>query len=391
MRPRTELIVGVGTLLMIALGAAVIGARRARPEDDDPRRSTFLAGPQGARGLADALLRLGVTVTRSRSRFAELPARPDTDAVVAVLAPALEGTRSDAQHLLRYVRDGGAVLLAGSSAGSLMQSFGYDVKVTRDSIGIDDPDLGARSPSVHAVLTTAVPDTGNDAAERDTLVPVRTDVVRRTRTGAPVIIRVSAASGGSATLVADGALFGNRALRDTGAGELVVGLVVGQYGHVTFDEFHQGFGPSGSLGGAALEWSVRSPWGWALWQLALVGLIALGASAIRFGPARHVIERRRRSPIEHVKALATALAAAGGHDAAIQLQIQGLRRRLARGPTPPRAPAGPWLAELAANVRTPRARAAVGTLQELTRGPQPADAVLRAANAVEEVWQDLTT
>ncbi|MBA2627848.1 MAG: hypothetical protein H0U85_07530, partial [Gemmatimonadales bacterium] len=50
---------------------------------------------------------------------------------------------------------------------------------------------------------------------------------------------------------------------------------------------------------------------------------------------------------------------------------------------------GPWLAELASNVRTPRGRAAVMTLQSLTRGPQPAGAVLQAANAVEDVWEDL--
>src|SRR2546430_12202492 len=33
-------------------------------------------------------------------------------------------------------------------------------------------------------------------------------------------------------------------------------------------------------------------------------LVALAVAAVRFGPARSAIERRRRSPLEHVEALA---------------------------------------------------------------------------------------
>ncbi|MGH7590675.1 MAG: hypothetical protein ACREL2_04495, partial [Gemmatimonadales bacterium] len=48
-----------------------------------------------------------------------------------------------------------------------------------------------------------------------------------------------------------------------------------------------------------------------------------------------------------------------------------------------------WLAQLAGRVRSPRARTAVQELQSLIDPPQPADAVLRAAYAVEDVWQEL--
>jgi hypothetical protein len=94
--------------------------------------------------------------------------------------------------------------------------------------------------------------------------------------------------------------------------------------------------------------------------------------------------------MEHVRALATALAAASGSRVAIELMIQGLRRRLApAGGAPVRGALPQWLESLNANVRTPRSKAAVSTLMNLTRSAHGPESVLRAANAVEDVWQDL--
>jgi hypothetical protein len=118
-------------------------------------------------------------------------------------------------------------------------------------------------------------------------------------------------------------------------------------------------------------------------------VLALLAAAVRFGPARHVISRRRRNALEHVRALANALAAARGHDEAVALLIRGLRRRLARPGERIRGDAQAWLAGLAERVTSPVSRTAVATLQSLSRGRADANGVLRAANAVEDVWQDL--
>jgi hypothetical protein len=115
---------------------------------------------------------------------------------------------------------------------------------------------------------------------------------------------------------------------------------------------------------------------------------------VRFGPVRPSSERRRRSPLEHVRALATVLAAAKGHDVAVQLMVQGLRRRLSRSPHAGAAPglradAGVWLGDLSRRIRSSRAREAVTSLAALTHRPQSGEGVLRAANAVEDVWEDL--
>ena len=125
-----------------------------------------------------------------------------------------------------------------------------------------------------------------------------------------------------------------------------------------------------------------------MWQLAAVGLVALVASGVRFGPVRTAIERRRRSPMEHVRALATALAAARGHDVAVRLMIQGLRRRLSRG-TRTTHDLEAWLTELGPAVRTPRGQEALESLGATLRQSPDADSVLVAANAVETLWEEL--
>ena len=218
--------------------------------------------------------------------------------------------------------------------------------------------------------------------------PIQVDTLLTTRRGQAVILRLTLPGDRAVTLVAEDRLFRNRAMRHTAAGSEMLALVAPRYRRMVVDEYHHGYQAAGSLGGAALSWSTRSPWGWLVWQLAAVGVIALLASGVRFGPVRTAIERRRRSPMEHVRALATALAAARGHDVAVRLMIQGLRRRLSRG-----ARATPdleaWLAELGPAVRTPRGREALDSLSAMIRRSPDADSVLVAANAVETLWEEL--
>ena len=157
---------------------------------------------------------------------------------------------------------------------------------------------------------------------------------------------------------------------------------------MVFEEYHHKFGAAGSLAGAVIAWSRNSPWGWLVWQAAVVGLVALLFGAIRFGLARPAIGRTRRSPLEHVRALATALAAAKGHDVAIGAIVRGLQRRLLPPALRTRGDWRQWLAQMGRSTRSERGRVALATLETLTRPGQPSIAVLRAANAVEDLWED---
>jgi len=234
-------------------------------------------------------------------------------------------------------------------------------------------------------------DTEDGAPVRCTAPTVqRVDTLLHTTDGRPLAVRETLGDGRSVTLVADGRLFTNRALRETAAGPFVLGLVTPRYTRVIVDEYHHGYDTSRTLSGAALDWTLRSPWGWAVLQLAAVGVIALLAAGVRFGPVRSGIERRRRSALEHVRALATALAAARGHDVAVRLIVQGLRRRLSTTGRGAPGEIGPWLDGLAPAVRTAAGRAALETLTSVTHRSASAEDVLRAADAVETLWEELT-
>lgn len=407
MPQRHKLGLALGVLALLALLAQQAG-RRNRPADEvDRRLSTLLTGPAGARGLAEALERLGLDVRRWRQRPQFLSRDTGTTGREAfvILDPAYALSVPSMQALLGF---GDSTLprmdlvLAGEAVEPLMGCFGYMIRSGwPDSVRVAPPDQapGPDAPWVHAHLVRRGERVFADSSRMEDIGPFRCRVpafrVRErllvTATGLPVAIRLvpEERAGREILLVADAELFRNRALRSTDAGPFTVGLFHGRYVRVTFDEYHQGFGPSGSMAGAVLAWSRRHPLGWAAWQLAVVGLLALGFGAVRFGPIRRIIERRRRSPLEHVRALASALAAARGHDAAIGALLRGLRRRLL--PAGHRAPGDStaWLAGATDTIRTERGRNALATLRQLTRPGQPADSVRRAALAVEDLWEDL--
>ena len=401
MRPRTEAALAVSGLTVLALLVGVLGRTRENLTPVDNRPSTFIAGPGGARALLDALPRIGIAVRRFRRRTVELARLGDVPRqALVVLGPRYPFSPPERSLLLAFNRRADLVL-AGRSAERLMRCFGYRIerKLT-DSLRASPPGAltGPRSPWVHARLlrtgdsvyvdSSRVFDVARMACRVPPIRSVETLLV--TDGHRPVALRLQRDDfERRVILVADEELFRNRALRYTEAGPFALGLFAGRYDRVIFEEYHQGFGASGSLAGATLAWSARSPWGWVVWQAVVVGLLALLFGAIRFGPVRPAISRTRRSSLEHVRALATALAAAQGHDVAIGAIIRGLRRRLLPSGLRSRGDWRGWLQQLDRSSMTPRARAALAELDSLTRPGQPSTGVLRAANAVEDLWGEL--
>ena len=103
-----------------------------------------------------------------------------------------------------------------------------------------------------------------------------------------------------------------------------------------------------------------------------------------------MIERRRRSPLEHLEALGAGLESADDADTAVRRLALGLRRRLGRGVQSNDENVVPWLESLELATRGPKGRAAVRRLRNFltVRDRDPAR-VLHAAQAVEDVWEEL--
>ena len=357
--------------------------------------STFRTDPGGARGLLEATQRLGIDVLRFRERPNQLTSLQDRPRqIFVILGPKAPVSAPDIPIVLKFHKTSD-LLLAGSRTNNLMRCFGFEVKDRLfDSVQVDGRQASATY--VHASLVATRDSVATDSTREDDVGLVQCKVPKFTSVHTllgsprgPVAMRLVEEGGRAVILVADPRLMANRSMRETDAGVFVLALISGNYDHVVFDEYHHGYGASGSMVAATLAWSGRSPWGWAVWQLTAAGVLALLFGAIRFGPALPGIPRRRRSPLEHVRALATALAAAHGHDQAIAAIVRGLRRRLSPPAMRARGDWKTWLAQRTARATSGDERIALTTLTTLTQPGQPSASVLQAADTVEDLWQSL--
>ncbi|MGQ0649792.1 MAG: DUF4350 domain-containing protein [Gemmatimonadaceae bacterium] len=403
MRPRTELALGLAVFLSFVLLAFGAGMRKRGTVATDTRASSLVFSPSGTRALAEVVERSGGRVTRWRQRVQLLSDSIAGGATVVLAQPAVPLTVNDALALLALTEGTSHLLVAGVGAQTIYRCLGYELDFSfLDSARV----LGSSGVVRRRVASTFRTDTDTARTMSSGLiervscpdVPVASvDTLLRTDADEPVVLRLHRSDSDNAILLlSDAVLISNAGLATVELPEVLVREVLALSDHVVFDEYHQ-FGASGSLWRATLQWTRASPWGWMVWQLAIVGLLLFLFGAVRFGPVRRSIPRERRSPLEHVRALATALAASNGHDVAIASLVRGLHRRLAavggesRGgrARPPRAAWHPWVDQLARRIPDPEVRERAARLSMYAAPGQPDTAVRAAANAVEDVWEAL--
>lgn len=409
--------IGLALLLAAAIAVALWAANRRPPQESDSERrtSTYLSGPTGSKALNEVLSRLGRPAERRRTSLLNLATeRAHRPAILVLLNPVLPLQDAELEQVVRYVRGGGAVLATGDGAGVTLctgwrtQSAG----ISNDSMAVRSPQLGLRLPRTDRVLTAIKPSTsgqgrletlrkGGDEDWRagvcNTLSPFAADTVVAALNNRPAVLRLRYRGGGTITLVADPGWFTNKVWRDTDVPIVALPLLTPRPerpGRVAWDEYHQGFGfgQQASFADRTWSWLRGSPAGWAILQLIAVALVWLAMTAVRFGPARSVIERRRRSPLEHLEALGAGLESAGDADTAVRRLALGLRRRLSRTGHLADGDVVPWVEGLELAMRGPQGRAAVRRLHRLLTVRDREDAparVLHAAQAVEDVWEEL--
>ncbi len=402
MSRRVELL--IGALLAVTIGIVLLfGVAPEQESPFDPRASTFHGGPGGSKAVYDVLARLGVMVERVQEPLFDLNRTTGPRAaVLVVLNPPIALEPAELAQVVRFVRAGGAVVVAGSGGG-VTRCVGWrtangtrlmrvDTLPVRSPSGLDLPPVGD-----YLRPRGSVDEGGRRARDSDAefddcemLVPVAHDTLLRLRDGRPVALRFGYRGGGRVTLVADADYFRNRTWRWTDVPAFVVPLLTPtRPGPVAWDEYHQGFAEESSVTAALMTWLQGSPLGWALLQLVGVVCVAFVVAAVRFGPALPAIERRRRSPLEHLEGLAAGLEGAAGVDTSIELTVSGLRRRLGRAGVMRPDERRSWLAALELALPTPRGRDAARRLQRTISEPGGPERALAAAQAVEDVWEEL--
>lgn len=388
-RRRRRWIALIAILSLIAF-AALLTPELMGGRSGDQRLTTYSADPQGARLLYELAARLGWHVERGTAD--SLAA--DRRTVMAILDPAQPLAGIEAHKVLERVRAGSALLYVMSMSSPLNDSLHVKRSLNGGtyvptSAGTSDAPRPARSSdSLRAhrfnvgASTGQTPDTERvDSSSADDelagvecagkppnggALPLWGDEVvhlwrlswtRSRPADAVIFARAAIESGqrdsglsqpaavgfgvgrGRVVVISDPDQLRNDVLRVCHWGLDVVAVRMLEYlasgnpqarDRLVFDEYHQGFGAHpGTLHAIAL-YLARTPSGHVLLQCMLAGLVLLLALGPRAVPAYDPERVERRSPLEHVGALARAYARVGATRTATARLLHGVRRRLER-------------------------------------------------------------
>jgi len=372
---------GRDRLLMVALIVIVaVLAILASPAQDggdaDLRPSTFHDGESGARALYLTLERLGLPVDRRMAAYVD--AGPLRGPLV-LMAPAQPPTPAELKALRAWVEAGGTLLYVARPDDPTLGELGLALaSLVPDSLG-----AAARAawkgrtatPAMHPATLGTGPVRGFRRAFADSSAAFE-------RHGADPLFTTS---GGDATVLAFGMGRGrviawsdaeplrNRSLHASGAAHAFARMAaISASGGDTlraaprdtlrFDEYHHGYRGGGSAVSATLRFLREQPAGHMALQLGLAGLLLLLAAGWRFGAPLPPPPVRRRSPLEHVEALAGAYRQAGARATVRRLLLAGLARRLGRPGPRDAAGEGELLERL--GTRLPVGREAARTVRE---------------------------
>jgi Domain of unknown function (DUF4350) len=335
-RPRSILI-AAGVLIAVY---ALLLPQLVNGRSGDSRLTTYSAQPQGARLLYELADRLGWTV--SRRTVPTIPA--DSTTIMAVLAPVRPLRRGEIHALLQRVRGGAALLLTlpddpGAFTDSLHFFAGAGALLhlpserTRDSCpaasGVTAPFWYRDQVTMYSLRWNAPPPPGLVAFAHVTTTGKDT-VTRPAVVGFPY-------GRGRVVVVSDPDFLRNDAVRECRYGLSVLAVQELEYlrgggavprTRLVFDEYHQGYGAQPGTVSAIGEFFARTTAGHFLLQLLGAGLLLLLAAAPRTLAPYDAPRVQRRSPLEHVDALARAYAQVGGTRTAVARLVRGVRRRI---------------------------------------------------------------
>ena len=315
--------------------------------DTDARLTTLSTDRMGARLLYDLADRLGWDVERRMTRHPP----PDTAVIHAILGGVTPFRKGDVGRLLDRVRAGAGLLVIASGSASV---FGDSLRARSHTSG-----YAPNADSLRSVCPRRRPLRmrywgGNNAylrtirwrgASPDSMIafieatPEPPPGQRRVMLPSPAIVGFPYGRG-RVVLSLDADVVRNDALRGCNYGLEVAAVRALEYlrdggdaprTKIVFDEFHQEYGDQPGAMTTIGRYLSRTSSGNTLMQLCVAGLLVLLALGPRALPPRVVVRVERRSPFEHVDALARAYMLVGASRTATSRLIRGLRRRVEPG------------------------------------------------------------
>jgi hypothetical protein len=367
-RPRVVLTAVAGLVVLSALFARDIEVGRS----GDPRLSTYHTGPQGASLFYELADRLGWSLEQRL----EAAVPPGPEKIHALLSVPISLRITEVRELLERVREGAALLLVLEPGGDAVGDSLHVRVDDRDFYGRTvQAEPGACPDSTRAffplwpdnrahlyalaftaprppgeapvfVMLGGRPEGGVEVPEgivfpRPPVVnDTQRDSTRRPPSGpVPAVIGFQLGRG-RVVVASDPDFLRNDVLRECAYGLDVRAVRALEYlraggdrprSTIVFDEYHQGYGRQPGTTRAIAGYLMGTRSGHLLFQMLGAGLLLLFALAPRALTPRHPERIERRSPLEHVDALARAYGQLGATRTAAAHLVRGVRRRLERG------------------------------------------------------------
>ena len=355
LRPRVALPVIAGAVIVVAL---------LTPEDTggrtgDARLSSRSTQAQGAAVLYELAGRLG---WRTSQRLTDSIPSGDTTSVQVILDPPIALTSTQTGQLLDRVRRGAGLVYVLGGDGPIADSLGFGSRRGRPGSIFGAALELAGSGRLVASDTATCPERGEGflnaglpfwpdgetlilAIRWDGAAPSGSEVLASVRTFSRGSEKASPAAvgfplgRGRVAVVADPDLLRNDVLRVCRWGADVAAVRILEYAsgvegearrrtELVFDEYHQGYGEQPGTFRGIFRYLGRTPSGHLVLQLAGAGLVLLLAVGPRLLVPRGSDRIERRSPLEHVEALAQAYRAVGATRTATSRLVHGVRRRV---------------------------------------------------------------
>jgi hypothetical protein len=317
-------------LIVLLIGIAILTALAQDDENAPPRLASFSNHPEGARALRLWLEALGFGIQPDPDLVFQIP---ENTRLVYLLEPDPGITETEWQLMDEWVENGGTLILGGDTTGayfafshyqfSLRYTDEQEVMLANTPFFSEPRLVGPVAVKTQAYFTTERSDYG---------------VLLATAHG-PVLLSLHQGEG-QVILSASPYIFSNAGLKDRGVPYVHLNLLHqvdaiggdGPQGLVWFNEWHHGLrGQTSEPVAGPSEWLRYTPQGRAVLFSVLVLFAALILSGQAFGrPLRLASEISRRSPLEHVTALANLSRRAGHRVPVLRHYHAALKRRMAR-------------------------------------------------------------
>lgn len=341
------------------------------PSDVGTAYSSHSVGAGGTRALHDVLQRVGFTVSRNEK---SLTAGPDTTSTYVLINPAQPLTTTEQTQLLDAVRHGTILV------------FTLDDDAVADSLGFEpaSPSSGFYTLSRTTVAGGNPPARPNQdpRAVFQAAFPISVTVASKTKDASEVFLWLQSRDGskaaqldsaqqsalvighrvgrGYAIAVAPAPIVMNQLFRNPQTAIAIVRAI--QFANATlgpqprsnnivFDEYHHGFGAHADMVAAVEHALTDTPLGRMTIEIIAAALVLLLAFAVRPLAPVSTPTVSRRSPLEHVGALAYAYSQVDARTLGANRLVRGLRRRHSLG-IPRSLPDSTYLSALRARIPT---------------------------------------